>query len=62
MSDLKKAAEAWDKAEREGRLNPPAPAPDTRPRNSLTGQPVPITVKFTIGKGQLHNPYPRRPF
>jgi hypothetical protein len=57
MTDLEKAAAAWDAAEREGRLNPPAPEPDTRPRNTLYNQPVPITVKFTIGKGTLHNPF-----
>jgi hypothetical protein len=58
MSDIEKAAAAWDRAQREGQLNP---APDT-PRNSLYNRPVPITIKATIGKGQLHNPYPRRPF
>jgi hypothetical protein len=56
MTDLDRAAEAWDRAAREGQLNPPAPAPDTRPVNSLTNRPVPITVKFTIGKAGL-NPF-----
>jgi hypothetical protein len=57
--ELDRAAAAWDKAEREGRLNPrpTAPAPDTRPRNALTNLPVPITVKFTIGQGTLHSPF-----
>jgi hypothetical protein len=57
-AELDAAAKAWDAAEREGRLKPPAPA-DPRPVNSLTNQPVPIHVKVTIGKGQLHSPYPK---
>ena len=59
MSDLKKAAEAWDRAEREGRLVEPTAGPDTRPVNSLYNRPVPINIKFTIGKGVLHSPYPK---
>jgi hypothetical protein len=60
MTDLEKAAAAWDRAEREGRLTPPTPEPDTRPRNSLTNRPVPITVKVTVGKSTLHSPWPKR--
>jgi hypothetical protein len=56
MSDLKKAADAWDRAEREGRLNPPA-GPDTQPRNSITNRPVPINIKGTWGHGTLHSPF-----
>jgi hypothetical protein len=53
--DLDRAAAAWDKAERNNR--PPSTEPDNRPRNALTNLPVPITVKFTIGKGTLHDPF-----
>jgi hypothetical protein len=56
MTDLEKAAEAGDIAERNGRLNPPAPA-DTRPVNSVTNRPVPINIKGTWGHGTLHSPY-----
>jgi hypothetical protein len=55
--ELDRAAAAWDAAEREGRLTEPTSGPDARPRNSITNRPVPITVKFTIGKGTLHNPF-----
>jgi hypothetical protein len=56
--ELDRAAAAWDKAALEGKLATPT-EPDNRPRNALYNQSVPITVKFTIGKGTLHNPYPK---
>jgi hypothetical protein len=58
MSDLKKAAEAWDRAQREGRLNAPAPEPDTRPRDALYNRVISIEPKVTIGRGRLVSPYP----
>jgi hypothetical protein len=57
-AELDRAAAAWDRAARDKTLNPPAPA-DTRPVNSLYNRPVPINIKFTIGKGVLHSPYPK---
>ena len=59
MSDLEKAAEAWDKAEREGRLlNPPAP-PDTRPRDALTNRPITFTPKVTVNGNVIDTSTPR---
>jgi hypothetical protein len=58
MSDLEKAAAAWDKAEREGRLVEPTAGPDT-PRNSLYNRPVPITIKATVNAKPLTNPFER---
>ncbi len=39
---------AWDKAAREGKLNPVPVPPDTRPRNSLTGKLTTFNAKITI--------------
>jgi hypothetical protein len=58
-AELDRAAAAWDRAARDGQLKPHPTELDTRPRDALYNQPVPVTIKFTIGKGQLHNPYPK---
>jgi hypothetical protein len=54
--ELDHAAKEWDRAAREGRLTEPTPE---RPVNSLYNRPVPINIKASVGKGQLHSPYPK---
>jgi hypothetical protein len=58
--DLDRAAEAWDKAQRNGQLNPPTPEPDTRPRDCYN-RPITFTPKVTVGGKPLldnsNNPF-----
>jgi hypothetical protein len=53
--ELDRAAAAWDRAEREGRLKPPSPGPDTRPRDALTNRVITFTPKVSIGGDKLLN-------
>jgi hypothetical protein len=72
MSDLDRAAREWDRAQLEGRLNPPPTELDTRPRDALTNRPITFTPKATINRlapwtGGEHTtisrePPPRNPF
>jgi hypothetical protein len=57
MTDLEKAAKAWDAAEREGQLHPEPPPPDTRPRNALTNRPVTFSAnaRWSTGDGEWHD-------
>jgi hypothetical protein len=58
-AELDRIAEAWDRAEREGRLVEPTARPDTRPRDALYNRVITFTPKVTIGGKPLSNPFER---
>jgi hypothetical protein len=60
-TELDRAAAAWDKAEREGKLATPT-EPDTRPRDALYGKVIDFNVKVTVNGKSLHNPQPTEKF
>jgi hypothetical protein len=59
---LTDAAKAWDRAELEGRLHPPAAPPDTRPRDPVYNKLIEFNIKATIGGKPLLDNFNPDPF